>query len=208
MTIYNLYIFDKYGTLLYYAEWNRIKQSGITREEEAKLMYGMLFSIKSFVNKISPTDPKEGFLFYKTNKYALHYLETAAGLRFVSQGRRCHNVAKTRKLSVLISVACFFVSSSQIDCFRFVINTDTTATGVKEFLQQYYANVWVEYVVKNPLWTPGTSVTSDLFKQKTDQFIKESALFATRIQQIYVRIVAVIKHYHEIIDYYYSQCRK
>lgn len=55
------------------------------------------------------------------------------------------------------------------------------ATGVKEFLQQYYANVWVEYVVKNPLWTPGTSVTSDLFKQKTDQFIKESALFATRV---------------------------
>jgi len=143
MTIYNLYIFDKYGTLLHYNEWNRIKQSGITKEEEAKLMYGMLFSIKSFVNKISPTDPREGFLFYKTNKYALHFLETASGLKFV-------------------------------------LNTDTSAQSVKEFLQQYYAKVWVEYVVRNPLWAPGTPVASELFKQKSDQFIRQSLFFGSK----------------------------
>lgn len=28
-----MYIFDKYGTLLHYGEWNRLKQSGITKDE-------------------------------------------------------------------------------------------------------------------------------------------------------------------------------
>lgn len=127
-------------------------------------MYGMLFSIKSFVNKISPIDPKEGFLFYKTSKYALHFLETAAGLKFV-------------------------------------INTDTTSTGVKDFLQQLYAKVfrtlhlighicvniyiilpqvWVDYVVRNPLWQPGTTVTSELFKTKLDEYIKQSPLYGIK----------------------------
>ncbi|XP_055850792.1 trafficking protein particle complex subunit 1 [Episyrphus balteatus] len=143
MTIYNLYIFDKYGTLLYYGEWNRLKKSGITREEATKLTYGMLFSIKSFVNKISPHDPKEGFLFYKTNKYALHYLETPSGLKFV-------------------------------------LNTDVAAMNVKELLQQLYSKIWVEFVVRDPLWSPSTPVTSDLFQTKLDDFIKNSAIYGIR----------------------------
>ncbi|XP_058832512.1 trafficking protein particle complex subunit 1 [Topomyia yanbarensis] len=142
--IYNLYIFDKFGTLLYYGEWNRLKQSGITKDEESKLMYGMLYSLKSFVNKISPIDPKEGFLYYKTNKYALHFVEVSSGLKFV-------------------------------------MNTDTTATGIKDFLLQLYSKIWVEYVVRNPLWTIGTPVTSDLFKTKLDEFVKQSPLFGPKV---------------------------
>lgn len=64
--------------------------------------------------------------------------------------------------------------------FRFVLNTDVAAASVKEFLQQYYAKVWVEYVVKNPLWIPGTPVSSDLFKQKSDQYIRQSPMFGAK----------------------------
>uniref|UniRef100_A0A224XZE7 Trafficking protein particle complex subunit n=1 Tax=Panstrongylus lignarius TaxID=156445 RepID=A0A224XZE7_9HEMI len=143
MTIHNLYIFDKNGTLLFYTEWNRLKNSGITREEEAKLMYGMLFSIKSFVAKISPLDMKKGFLCYKTNKYALHYLETPTGLKFI-------------------------------------LNTDVNAHDVRELLQKIYSQVYVEYIVMNPVCKLDEPIKSELFKEKLDELIKNSPFFVSK----------------------------
>lgn len=52
--------------------------------------------------------------------------------------------------------------------------------NVKELLQQIYSKIWVEYVVRDPLWTPGTPVTSELFQTKLDELIRQSPIFGIR----------------------------
>ncbi|CAN8178542.1 unnamed protein product [Coccothraustes coccothraustes] len=81
MTIHNLYIFERGGRCLFYSEWHRRRGPGISQEEEFKLMFGMLFSLRSFVAKMSPTDMRDGFVAFQTSRYRLHYLETPSGLR-------------------------------------------------------------------------------------------------------------------------------
>ncbi|XP_066912999.1 trafficking protein particle complex subunit 1-like [Clytia hemisphaerica] len=83
MTIYNLYIFDRNGICLYYHDWQRKKSSNLPRDEEQKLMYGMIFSLKSFVTRMSPMDTKDAFGSYRTSTYKLNYLEVPTGLKIV-----------------------------------------------------------------------------------------------------------------------------
>ncbi|TKS65528.1 Trafficking protein particle complex subunit 1 [Collichthys lucidus] len=143
MTVHNLYIFDRNGSCLYYNEWNRKKQAGISKEEEFKLMYGMLFSIRSFVSKMSPLDMKEGFLSFQTSRYRLHYYETPSGLRFV-------------------------------------LNTDLSVCNARETLQHIYSNLYVEYIVKNPVCVPSQSLDSELFSSRLDAFIRALPYYSPR----------------------------
>jgi len=59
---------------------------------------------------------------------------------------------------------------------RFVMLTDTAAPSMRNVLHQIYINLWVEYVVKNPL-SPvehkgGEGVKNELFELGLDQFIR------------------------------------
>ncbi|KAG8507073.1 Trafficking protein particle complex subunit 1 [Galemys pyrenaicus] len=162
MTVHNLYLFDRNGVCLHYSEWHRKKQAGIPKEEEYKLMYGMLFSIRSFVSKMSPLDMyaeskggiegrrdnlaylgKDGFLAFQTSRYKLHYYETPTGIKVV-------------------------------------MNTDLGVGPIRDVLHHIYSALYVELVVKNPLCPLGQTVQSELFRSRLDSYVRSLPFFSAR----------------------------
>ncbi|OAJ44043.1 hypothetical protein BDEG_27331 [Batrachochytrium dendrobatidis JEL423] len=51
-------------------------------EETAKLVYGVVFSLRNIITKISPKQG-DNFISYRTNAYKLHYYESGTGLKFI-----------------------------------------------------------------------------------------------------------------------------
>eukprot|EP00055_Hartaetosiga_balthica_P012573 m.61622 g.61622 ORF g.61622 m.61622 type:complete len:141 (-) comp7995_c1_seq2:180-602(-) len=82
--IYNLHLYDRSGKCLYWKEWKRPTRKISEDEAEAnrKMLYGLLFSLKRFAERLSPNDEKT-FHSYKTGTYKLHCFETVSGMKFV-----------------------------------------------------------------------------------------------------------------------------
>mmetsp|Transcript_31329 Transcript_31329/g.82107 ORF Transcript_31329/g.82107 Transcript_31329/m.82107 type:complete len:141 (-) Transcript_31329:132-554(-) len=81
--IFNFYLFDRKGSCLYHQEWKRLSSNRRSEDGNAKLMFGMLYSLKDFVKRISPTVPYDGFRHYITGSYKLNCVETMTGLKLV-----------------------------------------------------------------------------------------------------------------------------
>ena len=57
MVLYNMYIFDRKGTCLFYHEWQRpksVKQGAGTPGDDQKMVFGLFFSLKTFTAAMDP----------------------------------------------------------------------------------------------------------------------------------------------------------
>ncbi|KAF0985097.1 hypothetical protein FDP41_000136 [Naegleria fowleri] len=84
--LYSCCIFNRMGECIFYREWNTSdkykKNSESKHQSQMKLMYGFLFSMKRFVEGISPK-PESQFQSFKTNNYKLHFFESPTGVKFI-----------------------------------------------------------------------------------------------------------------------------
>ncbi|RDA95823.1 hypothetical protein CP533_5064 [Ophiocordyceps camponoti-saundersi (nom. inval.)] len=155
MVVYSFYIFDRHTECIYAKSWlppspstttaatssslptSTPKSKSATASDDAKLVFGTVFSLRNMVRKLGGED--DAFISYRTAQYKLHFYETPANLRLV-------------------------------------LLTDTASASMRYVLHQIYINLWVEYVVKNPL-SPvehkgGDGVKNELFDLGVDQFIR------------------------------------
>ncbi|KXT17579.1 hypothetical protein AC579_6162 [Pseudocercospora musae] len=102
MSVYSFYIFDRHTECIYSKRWtsppvfqNRASaQSALSNgempvsarralkaEDDAKLIFGTIFSLRRMVRQLGGEDDQ--FLSYRTGEYKLHYFETPTQLKFI-----------------------------------------------------------------------------------------------------------------------------
>ncbi|KAG7396045.1 Trafficking protein particle complex subunit 1 [Phytophthora boehmeriae] len=162
--IYSFYIYTRSGSCLYQEKWGGKAVTYSDPEEEKRLLFGLLFSLKEFVAKMAPSqqsvggtaDPfgpteasagsangaPEGLQRYQTNSYTCHQYETPSGLRFI-------------------------------------LMTDNQAGDMTTTLKYIYSQIYVETVVNNPLsdTKSGKPITSQLFRAQLIQYLENQPCF-------------------------------
>ncbi|RJE26033.1 hypothetical protein PHISCL_01635 [Aspergillus sclerotialis] len=107
MVVYSFYIFDRHAECIYKRRWlprptsisgkasrptseipsssNGVPpvfgQSDRTTDDDAKLIFGTVFSLRNMVRKLGGED--DSFVSYNTSQYKLHYYETPTNIKFV-----------------------------------------------------------------------------------------------------------------------------
>jgi hypothetical protein len=164
MTIFTFYVFSKRGESLFYAEFFRPMHS--LRDlpgEDAKLMFGLLFSLKQLMNSMSPAapaalppqeaagalpgfGPEQGFFRFATDAYTLFHLEVPTG-------------------------------------YRFVATCDAAAGDLRPALWAFYEQLFTA-ALKNPAYVPGTPIDGAAFAQAADAFFRGLPGFAPTPQML------------------------
>jgi len=165
-------------------------------DEEKKLMFGMLYSLKELTSKISPSDGDQGLHIMKTDSYALHHFESVTGMIFIlntdagtpgklkytpSQPSTAYKTKqnktkqnKTKQYKYLIRFFTFLQTLMHCAFLLFLSLLCIYTPDMYYNLQHIYNNIYVESTIRNPLYRhkPGEMIDSPLFEKKLEEYIK------------------------------------
>jgi len=83
MIIYEFYVYNNTGLCVFHEELESYREP-LQRTYTQQLLFGLIYSLKSFCKKFSPESLEiSPFTSYTTDSYKLHILETHSGLNFI-----------------------------------------------------------------------------------------------------------------------------
>lgn len=137
MTVHALHIFDRKGKTLFTKRFSSIKQSPAQDAEQLaeqrKLIFGMLFSLRELVGSLTPEGASPALHSVKTGAGTLHCYETISGLRLALYAN--NDPVMTTTLGARGG-------------------GDAAPTSFQAALRHIYSDIWVECVVRSPLYRP------------------------------------------------------
>lgn len=110
--------------------------------EQRKLIFGMLFSLRELVGSLTPEGESSGLQSVKTGAGTLHCYETISGLR----------------------IALFTNNNPIMNTIGARGGGDSSKTSFQTALKHVYSDIWVECVVRSPLYRP-EDIQGDPFEE-------------------------------------------
>lgn len=181
MTIFSLYVFSKRGSCLYQTDWHRTKSPlADAPGEDAKLMFGLLFSLKVLMNKMNPAGCVRGVGWGGAASTA----HTHAPLhRHTRRSDMSASAGGSGPDSGFFRYACSGYVLHHLETptgYRIVLTSDAAAGDLRGVLWSLYEQLLVGYALKNPLYAPGTTITATAFVTEVDRYVRSLPAFTAK----------------------------
>ncbi|KAL7452553.1 hypothetical protein ACHAWC_004292 [Mediolabrus comicus] len=155
MTVHAIHIFDRKGKTLFTKRYTGKKQTAAQDAEllaeQRKLIFGMLFSLRELVGSLTPEGDDSSLHSVKTGAGTLHCYETISGIRIA-----------------------LYTNNNPIMNTLGARNKGEQPTSFQTALKYIYSEIWVECVVRSPLYRPQDIQVDPLPPQQQQQTAGES----------------------------------
>lgn len=177
MTVNAIHIFDRKGKTLFTKRYSGKPNPAHDAEqlsEQRKLIFGMLFSLRELVGSLTPEGEPPALHSVKTGAGTLHCYETISGMR----------------------IALYTSNNPVMNVIGARAGVENSRTSFQAALKHIYSEIWVECVVRSPLYRPGDiqvdceggsngggsevrrfDIKSTNFEQKLDAFLQSMPWF-------------------------------
>lgn len=168
MTVHAIHIFDRKGKTLFTKRYtpaaagNKSSQDAEQLAEQRKLIFGMLFSLRELVGTLTPEGQSPSLHSVKTGAGTLHCYETISGIRIALY------VNNNPMMNTLGTPAVMARKGE---------STQQNNTSFQAALKYIYSEIWVECVVRSPLYRPADIQVDQLPQQQPVESTSEPGKF-------------------------------